>query len=98
MLIKASFNTPQTGAPTLRIGNTTVRGRMSDTRGEHWHFYATGLRPGRPYSLSLISSNGRALSQSWELATFPSPDERPDKFRVLFYTRSEERRVGKECR
>jgi hypothetical protein len=86
MLIKASFNTPLTSAPTLRIGNVTVRGRMGDTRGEHWHFYASDLRPGRRYTLALAGSKGRALCAPWELSTFPSPDERPQKFRVLFYT------------
>src|SRR5437763_5095774 len=41
MLIKASFGTPVLEVPTLRVGDTVVRGRMGDTRGEHWHFYAT---------------------------------------------------------
>ena len=86
ILIKASFNAPLPGAPTLRVGNVAVRGRMGDTRGEHWHFYATGLRPGRRYPLALSGSNGRALCQPWELSTFPAPEERPQKFRVLFYT------------
>ena len=86
MLIKASFNAPLSGAPTLRVGNVAVRGRMTDTRGEQWHFHATGLRPGRRYTLSLAGGNGRALTEPWELSTFPSPDERPEKFRVLFYT------------
>jgi hypothetical protein len=43
MLIKASFNTPLAEAPTLNVGGTSVRGRMGDTQGEHWHFYATDL-------------------------------------------------------
>src|ERR1700733_10932241 len=41
MLIKTSFSTPLTEAPTLSVGGTSVRGRMDDTRGEHWHFYVT---------------------------------------------------------
>ena len=86
MLIKASFNTPLAEAPTLRIDDIAVRGRMSDTRGEHWYFYATGLRSGSRYSLSLSDGGGHALSQPWELSTFPGPDDRPEKFRVLFYT------------
>ena len=86
ILIKASFNAPLADAPTLHVGGTAVRGRMGDTRGEHWHFYATGLKPGRPHRLSLSGSKGRALCQPWELATFPGPDERPEKFRLLIYT------------
>src|ERR1700674_2132790 len=46
LLIKTSFNSPLDSAPTLNIGATSVRGRMGDTRGEHWHFYATDLEPG----------------------------------------------------
>ncbi len=85
MLIKTSFAEPLAEAPTLRVGSLSVRGRMGDTRGEHWHFYATDLEPGRRYSLSLAGENGRALCEPWELATFPAPDERPQSFRVLFY-------------
>ena len=86
MLIKASFNAPLAEAPTLRIGGTSVRGRMGDTRGEHWHFYATDLAPGRSYPLSLAGARGAPLCEPWELATFPAPDERPQQFRLLIYT------------
>jgi hypothetical protein len=86
MLVKASFRAALDGAPSLRIGDTSVQGRMGDTTGEHWHFYASDLEPGRRYRLSLVASNGRSLCESWELTTFPGPDARPDRFRVLFYT------------
>ena len=39
---------PLTAPPTLRVGTTTVRGRMNDTAGECWQFYAAGLAPGAP--------------------------------------------------
>ena len=51
-----------------------------------WAFHATGLTPARRYALSLQTSTGRSLCQPWDLSTFPSPDARPDKLRVLFYT------------
>ena len=86
MLIKVSFTAPMEGEPRLRVGDLTVRGRMGDTRGEHWHFYATDLAPGRRYPLSLVGGNGRALCQPWDLATFPAPGERPSRFRLLIYT------------
>ncbi len=86
MLIKASFSVPMLDAPTLRVGDLSVRGRMSDTRGEHWHFHAGGLQPGRRHTLSLATTDGRALAAPWELATFPGPDERPQQFRVLFFS------------
>src|SRR5262249_41653493 len=71
MLIKASFAEPLAEAPVLRVGDASVRGRMNDTRGEFWQFHATDLAPGRPYRLALTDANGQALSQPWELATFP---------------------------
>ena len=86
MLIKASFSTPLMEAPTLSVGGTSVRGRMGDTHGEHWHFYATDLQPQHRYTLSLAGPKGRPLCEPWQLATFPNPDERPDRFRLLIYT------------
>ena len=86
ILVKASFKTALASEPRLRVGDTTVTGRMTDTRGEHWQFYAANLLPGRRYGLSLQGSDGRALCQPWEISTFPALDARPDKLRVLFYT------------
>jgi hypothetical protein len=86
MLIKASFNAPLTEAPTLRVDDIAVRGRMSDTRGEFWQFHAIDLRPGRPYQLSLVGDQGRSLCEPWQIATFPAPDERPEQFRILFFS------------
>ena len=58
LLTKTSFNTPLSVAPTLRVDGTSVRGRMGDTRGEHWHFHATDLKQGRPRQLSLVGDKG----------------------------------------
>lgn len=85
ILIKASFAAPLTVAPTLRVGALAVRGQMSDTRGELWQFHARGLTPGRRYRLALVAG-GKPLCQPWELATFPAPDARPERVRVLFFT------------
>ena len=86
MLIKASFARPLREAPTLRIGTTDVAGRMNDTAGEYWQFYATDLAPGRRYELSLRGSDGASLCEPWPLATFPERDTRPERFRLLFFT------------
>jgi hypothetical protein len=86
MLIKVSFARPIGGVPALQIGGSTFRGRMNDTDGLFWQFYATGLQPNRRYSLSLNASGGKALCQPWDLSTFPTPSMRPDSFRVLFFT------------
>ena len=86
VLLKASFDAPLAQPPSLRVNTATVRGRMTDTRGEMWAFHATGLVPGRRYTLILTASNGRSLCQPWDLSTFPSPEARPEKLRVLFFT------------
>jgi hypothetical protein len=86
MLVKASFKMPLVSEPSLHIGNQVVRGRMSDTRGEHWQFHATGLRPGRRHRLALTGRGGRALCEPWQLSTFPRRDERPQNVRILFFT------------
>ena len=86
MLIKASFAAPLDAEPRLRVGDVTVRGRMGDTRGEHWHFHATNLSPARRYPMSLVDGRGKALCQPWELSTFPAPDTRPEHFRVMFFS------------
>ena len=86
VLLKASFDGPLSAAPTLRVGGAAVSGRMSDTAGEYWQFHAAGLDPGRRYELSLTGADGRALCAPWPLSTFPAPDARPDRLRVLFFT------------
>ena len=86
VLLKASFDGPLSVAPTLRIGATDVPGRMNDTAGEYWQFHATDLEPGRRYSLSLRGADGRSLCEPWDLSTFPAPDARPERFRLLFFT------------
>ena len=86
LLLKVSFDAPLVQAPSLRVGAATVAGRMTDTRGEMWAFHVTGLGPGRRYALNLRASTGRSLCQPWDLSTFPSPDARPEKLRVLFFT------------
>lgn len=86
MLIKASFTSPLSAAPTLRMGSLAVRGRKNDTAGEFWQFHAEGLDPARRYNVSLTAADGSALCQPWDLSTFPSPDARPERFRVLFFT------------
>jgi hypothetical protein len=86
ILIKVSFTAPLASAPTLKVGQTTVRGRLNDTQGEFWQFHATDLQPGRRYPLTLAASNGKPLCEPWDLSTFPPRDSRPDRFRVLFFT------------
>ena len=86
ILIKASFLEPLSAAPTLRVGGTSVRGQMNDTAGEFWQFDAAGLEPGRRYALSMAAAGGAQLCEPWDLSTFPDPNARPDRFRVVFFS------------
>ena len=86
VLIKVSFNGPLPASPRLRIGSAEIAGRMNDTAGVFWQFHATGLKPDSPYSLALTGSDGRALCEPWTLSTFPAPEARPERFRLLFFT------------
>ena len=86
LLLKASFTEPLAAAPTLRVGDAAVTGRMTDTAGQHWQFYATGLDAARRYTLSLAAAEGRALCEPWPLSTFPAPAARPQRFRLLCFT------------
>ena len=86
LLLKVSFARPLSASPTLRVGTTDVTGRMNDTVGECWQFYAADLEPARRYSLSLVAAEGTSLCEPWDLSTFPAPDARPERFRMLFFT------------
>ena len=89
LLIKASFAATLNVPPILRVGSRNVAGRMTDTRGQMWQFHATGLEPARRYPLALLSggkSGGKALCEPWNITTFPAPDAKPEKVRILLFT------------
>ena len=89
-LIKVSFSKSLDEAPLLRIqdgsGVKVKEGLLNDTTGEFWQFYVTDLRPDTRHELTLQDSAGNSLCESWPLSTFPSPQQRSEKVRVLFYT------------
>src|SRR6202790_811037 len=86
ILIKASFKKPLGAAPTLQVGDQSILGLRSDTRGYFWQFHAGDLKPGTSYELSLSSADDRSLCQPWKLSTMPGPDELPAKLRILIYS------------
>ena len=90
ILIKASFDRALGQTPQLQIqngsNNKLVEGFLNDTAGEFWQFYATELQPDTEYELSLQDSDGNSLCESWPLSTFPSPQQNPERVRVLFYS------------
>lgn len=85
--VKASFHEPQAEAPWLSVDGRPRRALRTDARGRFWAFDVRGLRPGRRYALELTRGpRGAPLLDPWELATFPAPKQRPERFRVLVYT------------
>lgn len=86
ILLKASFVEALDAAPELRVGSRRFPGRMNDTSGRFWQFYATDLDPGTTQSLSLVAADGSFLCAPWPLATFPPASASPDRFRLLFFT------------
>ena len=85
ILIKASFTSSQAETPELAVGGRRVAGEMTDSDGLFWAFDAAGLEPGRRYDLELRRGD-RFLIDPWQLSTFPAPDARPERFRLLAYT------------
>jgi hypothetical protein len=86
ILLKVSLEQALSEAPTLRVGARDFQGRMNDTGGRFWQFYATDLDADTTHSLSLVAANGSSLCEPWTLSTFPTPEARPDRFRLLFFT------------
>src|SRR5271165_4541867 len=85
-LIKASFTEAQSAPPELQVGGTIVRGQSNAAAGDFWQFDVTGLSPATPYKLALRDADGKALCEPWSLSTFPAPDAKPERLRVMIYT------------
>ena len=63
ILLKVSFEQALSAAPTLRVGARSFPGRMNDTGGTFWQFYAADLDAGTAHSLSLVAANGSSLCE-----------------------------------
>lgn len=85
-LLKCSMATPLARPPVLMFGNTRVPGVQTDSQGSFWTFHARGLRPDTTYPLRLLDAGGKALCDPWPLRTFPAPEARPGRVRILAYT------------
>jgi len=87
LLLKISFRNPHAQVPVLRVGGESVRGERTDSAGQYWQFDASGLAPNRTYTLALVSAgDNRALCETWPIKTFPAPEDRPERLRLLIYT------------
>ena len=86
LLLKASFLRPLSTAPTLRAGTRKAVGVKGDSSGEFYSFDLAALEPGQTYQLHLEDMGGRPLCDPWPIATFPSPDSTPKRFRLFVFT------------
>lgn len=79
-LLKVSYATPQSRAPRIRLAGKELAGERTDARGEFWRFDLTGLKPETEYTLALAGCD------PFPLRTFPAPDAKPSRLRLLIYT------------
>jgi hypothetical protein len=84
--LKASFAGALREAPRLRIGATTVDGERSDSAGRFWSWDLAGLVPDRHHRMQLLDARGRHVAEPWSLRTFPAPNARPKRLRLLIFT------------
>jgi hypothetical protein len=85
-LIKCSLRAPLARAPVLGVGPRRFEGVRSDSSGLYWQFHATGLTPATGYRVSISGPDGRLLCDPWPLRTFPAPDQRAERLRILTFT------------
>lgn len=86
--IKCSFASPRERAPALRCGSAIAEGVQTDSGGRFFSFDVSGLSADTEYELKLLASSrsSQALCDPWPLRTFPWPDDRPFRARLLVYT------------
>jgi phosphodiesterase/alkaline phosphatase D-like protein len=86
LLLKASFHQPLNTAPQLRLGARFVAGQRTDTAGQFWQFDAPGLAASANYEVQIVDRKKKPLCDPWPIRTFPAPDARVERFRLMVYT------------
>lgn len=86
ILLKSSFTRSLDKPPVLKAGKHSVAGHATGTRGKFWSFDMDGLAPGQQYTLELFDAQKRPLCDPWPLKTFPAPESRQERLRLLIYT------------
>ncbi|UCD57855.1 MAG: hypothetical protein JSV16_01725 [Candidatus Hydrogenedentota bacterium] len=86
ILIKTSFENALAEAPRLKVDERYFTGLRMDSRGYFWCFDARNLEPSTTYQMVIQDSSGNDLCDYWPLSTFPAPDDRPERLRLLIYT------------
>jgi len=86
LAIKVLLDTPPAHAPRLTIDGRAVAAERLDTDGYSWGFVQRGLKGGTAHQIALADASGKPLRDPWQLKTLPGPDQRPERFRILFFT------------
>ena len=71
--------------PVLKVGNTSFKGQMRDSKGYFWAFDCPNLTADTSYTLQLLEAN-EALCDAWPLKTFPAPDADVLQLKLMVYT------------
>ena len=83
--VKCSFRGPRT-PPVLRVADTRVPARTTDSESRYFAFDVRGLQPDHEYRLQLVDAADAPLTDPWPLRTYPAPDANPASVRLLAYT------------
>ncbi|WEK46354.1 MAG: hypothetical protein P0Y56_15270 [Candidatus Andeanibacterium colombiense] len=86
LAVKVLLDTPPSAAPVLTIDGRKIAAQQMDVEGYAWGFVQPDLKGGTSHALTLADEFGAPLRAPWELKTLPGLDERPERFRVLFFT------------
>jgi hypothetical protein len=85
-LVKVSFNEVLDFTPRLTVDRRAVDGERTDLAGRFWRFDARGLSADTEYELQVVDESNAALCDPWPLRTFPGPEAKPERLRILSYT------------
>jgi hypothetical protein len=86
LAVKVLLDAPPAEAPRLSIDGRAVAPEKLDPDGYSWGYVQRGLKGATSHRLALADGAGRPLREDWQLKTLPGPDDRPERFRILFFT------------
>jgi len=85
-LIKVSLTDALDRTPQLSVNGREIAGSQRGPIGRFWRFDVEGLDPATEYELRLADADGKPLCDPWPLRTFPRPEDKAERLRILAYT------------
>jgi len=86
LLLKVSFEEALEDEPLLVVNDKVIQGRSTGPIGRFWEFYTDGLKQDAVYNLQIKSAEGKEITDSWKIKTYPHPDSTVNDLRILKYT------------